>query len=307
MVDGVILLRRTTLLPGHAGRTFVGLRRPGLRLYAVQLDGTIFDSRPLQAMMARHTSGYASGGEWLVGQVTVVLAGAMVIRRGDREVEVPEQSYFCEGKEPWDERWQGRHFACLVLEWGRDFGPPLQGRDGGVVRSAEAALARQIHAELLHGDSRGEAGAMLLQRARGLAALLGVGLPPWDPARLREEPRGAQALADRLSEALSHLEQQPMWVDFASPEGQSERQLRRRLIELTEWLEVPEGSLRQRLVSTRLTAAATLLAAPGAQIEAVARAVGYRSSQALATALRQHELPSPSELRAAMLTGQKLP
>lgn len=274
-------------------REYAALGRPGLRIYAVSLQGASFETRALGPIVAR--SGPAARG--FCNHLTVVLDGALILRRG-AEHEVPSRSLVAESGTPWDERWEGRRFACVVWEWSEAFGPPVAAPSDARLNGVDAGRVERLFEALAGGGARGAAGAALAVEAGALARSFGVDLPPWREELLAETPPGAQALADLLNGSFSALDRKPMWVDLEGGAELSERHLRRRLRALGDWLDIPHGGFRERLRVLRATAATTLLGAPGATLEHVAASVGYSSARALALALREEGLGGHDEIRA---------
>lgn len=286
----MLYLARTAALLGTDVRyRYTALTRPGLRIYAMSLQGTSFDTRAL-GPLATH--------DRCLGTFTVVLDGELIRRRGNEWALTP-QSLFIDTSLPWDERWEGRRFACVVWEWDESFGPVTGAPADARLGAADTERVARLFDLLMGGAARGPAGAALALEAGALVRSFGVDLPPWREDLLAEAPTSGQALADLLNQSFCALDQKPMWIDLEGRGALSERHLRRRLTALADWLVMPNG-FRERLRLLRIHSAVRLLGAPGATLEHVARSVGYGSARALALALRAEGLGSHREIRALL-------
>ncbi len=290
------LARAAGLLGTNVRHRYAALTRPGLRIYALSLQGTSFETRALGPLV----TGSVPGGR--LGSITVVLDGELIRRRGNERAH-SARSLFIDSSSPWDERWEGRRFACVVWDWNESFGSVNGGPADARLSAVDTDRVARLFDTLMGDAARGPAGTALALEAGALARSFGVDLPPWREDLLAEAPPRGQALADLLNQSFSALDQKPMWIDLEGGAALSERHLRRRLTALGDWLVMPTG-FRERLRLLRVHGAVRLLGAPGATMEHVARSVGYGSARALALALRAEGLGSHREIRA-LLRGDR--
>jgi hypothetical protein len=264
------------------------------------MDGSRFDTRALGGIAERN--GPAARG--LRSHLTVVLDGALILRR-DHERDLGERELVGESDTAWDERWEGRRFACVVWEWDATVAPLLERPSDARLTHSDICRVQRVFDALMMG-ARGPAAAALAVDAGALAQCFGIDLPNWNERSLGPTPPGAQALGDLLSDAFCSLDEKPMWTDLEGGAERSERQLRRRLKLLGDWVDVPGGAYRERLRLLRACGAATLLGAAGVSVEHVARSVGYGSARALALALREQGLGTHEQIRAVIRSGDRL-
>src|SRR6202012_4403059 len=128
---------------------------------------------------------------------------------------------------------------------------------------------------------------------------------PLDPAT--EHDAAGQRVIDALDGALSRLDLHPQSIDFEARLGCSRWTLTRLLHDVhtrygvcgigggTDWRSVRDFA--------RLQGARILSTHQGAPLGAIARSVGYRSPEAMCHAFANAGLPSPGQVRRAILSG----
>jgi AraC-like DNA-binding protein len=290
-LPGMIEVRRSVRLPEHgASRHYVGLQRPGLRVYVIATDRVIVDTAVLGASVPRLMTMLPT-----IGNVTFPLVGTY-ITRDTREEEHHVGRLRVDAPGHFAERWEGPRFRALCAEWAHPFGPPGAPTALALSPTEHAAIERVAEAIVL--------GVCEPAHLRTLFALLAAhrvlhrdALPDLDaPA-----PPHAHAIAGALNEIMVDLPSHPDLGDLEARVGLTSRHLRRRFAELGQWTPLHDGSFRATLRRHRVLFASSLASVPGATVEQIARALGYRAPQALLAALREEGLPSPAEARARAL------
>ncbi|MBS2018210.1 MAG: hypothetical protein JST00_35390 [Deltaproteobacteria bacterium] len=258
----------------------------GIRLYLVETHDLAVDSRFLKQLVP-----VPNGAR--IGQVTFQLTGALTTLRYGGESEISEGYFGIEPSMEWAERWHGRHFRALVLEWSASWGTVP---DRFSLAKMDAPIASAVHAAataIVQRDRRRvvDSLAVLYSRLRAY----GLVLEPWSTTRLTQPNPTHVEVAGVINALRTNLGDQAGWKGAAAT-GRSERQLRRDMIELYRSLDIVPPSLRAALVRERLLAAVSLLSADEPSIERAARSVGYGSSRALTLALAAAGLPSASAI-----------
>jgi AraC-like DNA-binding protein len=270
----------------------------GLRVYALRLDGVVFDAGPLSAAASAMKASPSAP-----HVLTVVLDGEQLVRTSKGTVTVRAGRGLVAGGRGWNERWDGGSYRSLTIELeAPGVARPSEPREiaiSATLRSAARALAERLERGDLAGAGVAVAVANLVARARAEA----LGFESLSVESLPLAPRDAQRVADCRSWVESHLDQKPMWIDWATRIDLSERQLRRRLAEIEPWCRLAGGSLRAQLRFLRAQAASMMLARDTDKVEAVAAALGYGSERALATSLAELGLPSPRALGRSVRLG----
>lgn len=287
------------MLPSRSlERSVYILRHPGLRVYVCRLHGPVFDAGVALAALSRIPTSHQP----TRAAVTCVLEGAQVVR-GSTPVFARAGQTIVEGRLELDERWEGPRYRSLTVEWSSE-----RGHVGGpmctVRTSPRLADAARTLADLIEGGSPLEMTANVAV-ADFVSLLIAEGVPlyPVDPLVLSGLPDGAHSIAAAVRWADTHLHEKPQWTDIDPQQHGSERQLRRRLVGFAGLLGIRGASLRTHLRASRAIAITALLGDPDAPLRDVARAVGYGSERALATALRQLGLGSPTELASRIRRG----
>lgn len=294
----VQLSRGVTLPELGVSRHHISVRRPGLRVYVIDARGVVVESRALNGL----ASPVLVVGQLPVGHICVPLEGTYVARRGSHDYALGRGSAIVDPGALLDERWEDATFRALCIEWDRDHGPValtstlrLSPREVEVIEG----VANHVRHETLGPDDLDRLFAML--RAHGLPLLEG------SVRELPAAPRDAHALAAAVSQLWMRYHQHPDLSDLEGMLGRSARHIRRRLRELGPWSNVPDGDWRRTLRQGRVLLAPSLATARGATVERIAQALGYRSARALLLALREENLPAPSEARALASMGQWAP
>lgn len=264
-------------------------QHPVLRVYAIRAEGLVFESLPLAAHGALVPP--------LIGhQLTIVLRGELLSRRGDREHAVRPGLGLVEPTMTWNERWMGASFEALLVDWAPQLLPVAATRTL-VVSAREAAEASALVERIFRPGDEREAAAEVVGGASRLVERLGLGRFEPDPtsdAPLFASSELARATARWVSAIRSDV-RTAGWKRAEDLAGASERQLRRHYALLAEEAGL-SPSLRAVLLHDRLTAAVRLLGGH-ASIAHVAQASGYGSSRALGLALDQAEMPTATEIR----------
>lgn len=263
----------------------------GFRGQLVARHRLLFDSR--YAVPARQPRDVASIYLVLAGQLATAtgeVSGPTALVLAEREFERVEPGA------PWFRSW-GDPAVVFNLRVARsDVRGPIGLEHGprqltGATWQALAELAAQ----------RGEGGHAYLEEPtlellRGLHA---SGVLTHDlGADLRPEPYIVRRLWAAVRPLYAELMCGATLPQFGELRGASVRQLAREFTALTTTLPL-FGGYRDSVVLLRLRLATLLLSQPSLPTREVAAAAGYASVDALATALRDAGLPSPSVVRAA--------
>ena len=295
--------RKGARLLGTDHQRFLGgIRRPGLRAYAIDQRGLSYDSRahfPLG-----ESSFSASRFMRASAQLTIVLDGAFCVRRGGIEREVAAGWALPDAVRVFDERWMGERFRALVIEWDERNGDALELGTPFAPSAQDRARFSAFADMLLAGGARGGEAAHAMQGLQRALAAMGLPLRGFD-SQFIGHPSPAQALLDGLSRSWTSFDMQPMWSDLSAWCGRSERQLRRDTDQLLRCWDTPGiDTLRARNRRFRTDLAISLLSAKNATVEQVASSVGYGSARALVTAFSQLGMATPSEIRQLLLAGR---
>jgi AraC-like DNA-binding protein len=137
----------------------------------------------------------------------------------------------------------------------------------------------------------------VITRATAFLGDLGLRLPPIDLAPEDAPSEMDLAIARGLSAQFRALSEGPMMVDFKSQLGLSERQLLRVQVAFNEKYRIDAGNWRDLRNRWRVKIAAALLSNLDATVAQIAKAVGYRSPNALARAFAGVGFPPPLALR----------
>lgn len=282
----VRLVRRLEVPSHRAKRLFVGLRQPGFRAYAMELRGMRYDAAWLGTK--RKHVGFRN-------ELTIVLEGAWVDRRGGRPVRLGPGELRCGPASPLlVDRWDGE-VRLVTLEWDT---PRLTGFARMTARRPIKAAAEALFSALTTG------GASEAALRRLVDALTRERLPVPRPDR-RAVPASAWRSAALLNHALSCLETMPAWSDFTKT--RSERQWRRDLATAREWLGLPGGSFRSTLNRVRLQFAVSLASVPGLKTPEIAARLGYRSDRALLLAFTRAGIELERVRTSADFTPRRRP
>lgn len=193
-------------------------------------------------------------------------------------------------------RQEGERYATLVVEWAPGvFGDrPLEAISVRRPPPEMTAPLRALAAALSDAPAADDvdiAGAWAALRA------LGVPLHERDAAGLTEPiAPPILRLAGALDQLQSNLRGAPMMVDLEAALGLSSRQINRVVQEFNERYGFNAAGWRDTRNRWRLMMGATLMTAPAASAEAVARAVGFASAATFSRALANVGLPPPGEI-----------
>jgi AraC-like DNA-binding protein len=229
--------------------------------------------------------------------VTAVLEGNARIDAYDREVWLGAgevSAIESKGAIAMRQSRNGERYVALAIEW--DPGSLDDGRPTGFEtrKLGAAALARllTLAEQLTRRDLDAPAAAELATEI-----LAHLGFPRRSASSLVEEvSESTRVLAASLDELLSDLRRKPMAVDLHDVLGLSLRQVNRLVLEFNLKYGFNAVGWRDTRGRRRLMMGATLMTAPGATVQAVARAVGYASPTAFARAMALSGLPPPGEV-----------
>jgi AraC-like DNA-binding protein len=200
-------------------------------------------------------------------------------------------------------RQEGPRYRSMVWEWEPGAWGERPPEPLAVRRVPEATCAALTALAEALRDQPGEASQVADAIAEGWASLraLGVPLVEVDGARLVEpvsEP--TLRLARALDALQSNLRGVPMMTDLERALRLSVRQINRLVQEYNERYGFNASGWRDTRNRWRLMMGATLMTAPGATPDAVARAVGFASAATFSRALANVGLPPPGEIAAAV-------
>jgi hypothetical protein len=200
-------------------------------------------------------------------------------------------------------RQDGPRYLAVMIEWAEGtWGErPTEGISvrtaSGEALSAARAFASRIAAAEDDTDGVAEALAPVWEafRAHGIP-LIEAGedrlKEPVDPAVLR--------LSRALDAMQSNLSGAPMMVDLEAALTLSSRQINRLVQEFNERYGFNASGWRDTRNRWRLMIGATLMTAPGATAEGVARAMGFASAATFSRALANAGFPPPGEIAATV-------
>jgi hypothetical protein len=191
-------------------------------------------------------------------------------------------------------RQQGERFESVAIEWtpGTIAGNACAIEHG---RLDARALASVIAAtERLHQtDDTANAAACLGDL---LSTLRACGAP-FDHVEAGElvtpVPERVVRLSRALDDALSRLDGGPMLVDLEATLKLSQRQIHRIVTRFNRDYGFNSGGWRDTVSRRRLLVGSSLMTAPGARTDTIARALGYASPTGFCHALALADLPSP--------------
>ena len=266
-----------------ARRIYAGLVRPGFRLYVVQSEGLVVDSRSV----GTKASDLLFGGRTRIGQVTIPLEGRYIARRA-RELELSPGFVLVDAVVQPGERWDGARFTAMCVEW-----------DSRFSAASSSAVVQLSYAELKQAKTvaRGVlAGTLSLAEFHRFLDVLtahGVFAAPARSLFGEVAPPRAHEFALALNSLFTRFSSHPDLTDLEKHLGLSSRHIRRILKDLGPWSPILGGSVRANLRRNRVWLAPSLTTARGATVERVARALGYRSPNALIVALRRSNQKTP--------------
>ncbi len=195
------------------------------------------------------------------------------------------------------ERWIGESFRALVLEWKATDCTLTQ--QVGTLSALDVARLRQA-SEVLTRTRNQEVAQIVVHNIASLVASTGIPVQPQRFQELDAVSESDQRLLDALAATLSPLPGKPAMVDLTEMATMSERQIRRRLPQVTKRVTNPAGrSFRALTRWLRLTTATSLLEQGTFRVKDVARLVGYSTTRALHHAMADAGMPRPSEIRKA--------
>jgi len=252
---------------------------PGFRIYELATTGVVFDQGKLGGPGQRDERR---------AQANLVCDGTLTLRRGGREIPARRGEVFVEWGIDFDEVWEGEPFRAICLDWICEDGP-----ERAVHKLSEAGLEEL--GDITLDCPRPERARAARRAARLLLDETQLSAPV-DELMIEVDP-DLQRISDVYASLLSDLGSQPMWCDFTSALGISERQLRRHMSEFLGWFPIPtdERNFRWALRRQRMARGLALMTAPGATVSKVASLLGYGSSVAFTNACQSAGLGAPSE------------
>jgi hypothetical protein len=233
--------------------------------------------------------------------LTVVVAGRARVRIGsfDRWLEAGDMVLL--PSKDVSMRQEGTPFESVALEW-----------DPGTLGGAPSETE---HAKLAPGDlaplvalARDLAGcaepaAAMHHTAELIARLRACGAPldrVGAGALVEPVPESTRRLSGALDAALSDLAGAPMLVDLGGALGLSPRQLNRVVAAFNARYGYNSLGWRDTRNRRRLLVGASMMTAPGARTDGVARRMGYASPTGFCHALAEAGMPSPGTMPAAV-------
>lgn len=200
-------------------------------------------------------------------------------------------------------RQEGPRYLAVMIEWAEGAWGERPAEAISVRRASEGALEvlRAFASRIASAEDDIDGVAKALAPAWAAFRALGVPLVDAGAARLTE-PVDPSVL--RLSHALdalqSNLSGGPMMVDLEAALSLSSRQINRLVQEFNERYGFNASGWRDTRNRWRLMIGATLLTAPGASADGVARAMGFASAATFSRALANAGFPPPGEIAAAV-------
>lgn len=192
-------------------------------------------------------------------------------------------------------RQEGSPFRSIAVEWepGTLGGTVSSGVDCGRLDAIAFARVARTATELESCNEPLRASLLLAE----VVALLRAFGGPFDPVRAGDLIEPVTAPVVRLSRALdavlSSLERSPTMVDLDDVLELSARQINRAVAQFNERYGFNASGWRDTRNRRRLLVGATMMTAPGAKTELVARAMGYASPTSFCHAFDDAGLPSP--------------
>lgn len=256
-----------------------------LRVYAIQARGLVFESLPLAPRGAMVPP--------LIGhQLTCVIAGELVSRRGGRERSALPGTALLEPSMAWNERWMGDPFAALLIDWDPAL-VPVRATEVLPLSPAREAEVAALYDCVWQPEDDAPAGERIVAAAADLLAHLG--LDRFDASAGRFASSDESRATARWVSALRSDLPSAGFKRASELTGLGERQLRRHFEHMAQDAGMA-NSLRSVLVQDRLVAAVRLLGG-GRPIAEVAQAAGFGSSRALGVALDHAGMPTATEIR----------
>lgn len=232
--------------------------------------------------------------------LTILLEGAARITvRGRHWFLAPGDASLVDAKGDILMRQEGDPFRSVVVEWD----PPLLGARPAGVRVAPASAALRAAADALHrridaleeDDEDVDLFCALLSRATSW----GLVVPPRSALVADVSPR-MRSLSRALDRLATSLGDRPMLVDLDGELGLSSRQVNRLVEQFHAAYAFNAGGWRDTRNRWRVMFGATLMTAPGATPDVVARAVGFSSTNTQARAFANAGLPAPGDVRSVV-------
>ena len=229
--------------------------------------------------------------------LTVVLAGRARLRLAggfERWLE-PGDLALMPQKAAVAMRQEGTPFRSIAIEW--DPGTlgasaPAEPDCGSL--DAQSLLRVLAIATELEACTKESAAAILLTELVVLLRAQGARFERFDPGALVEKASGSVARLSRALDAvLSQLAGGPAMADLDEALGLSPRQINRIVGQFNERYGFNSSGWRDTRNRRRLLVGASMMTAPGAKTELVARAMGYSSPTGFCHAFDASGLPSP--------------
>ncbi|HVY44267.1 MAG TPA: AraC family transcriptional regulator [Minicystis sp.] len=291
----MLLSHRTVVLPEAGARLAThAVIHEGFRVLAVERLHVISEDELL-------VRGFARRGALGRPIATVLLEGRGRLRapgeerwiaRGERSIAATKTGLLMRQEAP--------RYRSVVCEWepGRWGERPAPSLDVARVDDAHLARLAAFADALAAADRDPSTVADELEAAWAALRELGVPLAPFARTAAFAEAVSESTLrvAEALDELQSNLKGAPMMVDLERATGLSARQLQRLVHDFNARYGFNASTWRDTRNRWRLLAGATLMTAPGATAEAVARAVGFGSVSTFARALADVGLPPPTEI-----------
>jgi AraC-like DNA-binding protein len=286
----VVLPEASALLATHA------VVHSGYRVHVVVRENVISED----ALLSR---GFDRRGAKGRPVATVLLEGRARLRlpEGDHWLE-PGEICVLESKAPLMMRQEGPRYRSVVCEWEPGVFGERPSASISVARVPGASLAALAAFAGALGDERADIAGVARELPRLWSTLTALGVPLAGAEGRLVEPMDEPVLrlARALDALLSNLQGGPMMVDLSEVLGLSARQINRLVLEFNARYGFNASGWRDTRNRWRLLMGATLMTAPGASPDAVARAVGFASAATFSRALANVGLPPPGGIAAAV-------
>lgn len=299
----IVSHRRTALEPRANGLPVAYLETHALvhtayRLHVVRNDGVVSEDR-------LHLRAFDRKGRIGRPIVTVLLSGNARIAAFERETWLGRGDVTAiesKGAIVMRQSRDGERYDAIAIEW--DPGSLADARPQGFAHHRLSPGDLEVLAAAADAIAETNDVAAAAEHATVILDVLRRSGVPFDakspPSLIEEVSEQTRILAAALDDLLSDLRRKPMAIDLHQVLGLSLRQVNRLVVDFNRRYGFNALGWRDTRGRRRLMMGATLMTAPNATVEEVARAVGYASPTAFARAMAQAGLPPPGEVARAV-------